>query len=76
MTLTVAMKGDHAITLAATSQPPQELEPVRGTRFRIKGQNNSLIDFRGDDLVQACGAYAARERKFGGLPAAALAAKI
>jgi undecaprenyl diphosphate synthase len=28
-------------------------------------------DFRGDDLVQACRAYAARERKFGGLPAAA-----
>jgi undecaprenyl diphosphate synthase len=28
-------------------------------------------DFRGDDLLQACRAYAARERKFGGLPAAA-----
>jgi undecaprenyl diphosphate synthase len=26
-------------------------------------------DFRGDDLIQACRAYAARERKFGGLPA-------
>jgi undecaprenyl diphosphate synthase len=26
-------------------------------------------DFRGDDLLQACRAYAARERKFGGLPA-------
>ena len=30
-------------------------------------------DFRGDDLLDACRAYAARERKFGGLPAAALA---
>ena len=28
-------------------------------------------DFRGDDLLAACRAYAARERKFGGLPAAA-----
>ena len=28
-------------------------------------------DFRGDDLLQACRAYAARERKFGGLPAMA-----
>ncbi len=28
-------------------------------------------DFRGDDLLEACRAYAARERKFGGLPAAA-----
>ena len=27
-------------------------------------------DFRKDDLMQACSAYAARERKFGGLPAA------
>jgi undecaprenyl diphosphate synthase len=27
-------------------------------------------DFRGDDLLAACRAYAARERKFGGLPAA------
>jgi len=25
-------------------------------------------DFRGDDLLEACQAYAARERKFGGLP--------
>jgi undecaprenyl diphosphate synthase len=27
-------------------------------------------DFRGDDLLQACAAFAARERKFGGLPTA------
>jgi undecaprenyl diphosphate synthase len=31
-------------------------------------------DFRDDDLLHACSAYAARERKFGGLPAASLAA--
>ena len=28
-------------------------------------------DFRGDDLLEACRAFAARERKFGGLPATA-----
>jgi undecaprenyl diphosphate synthase len=28
-------------------------------------------DFRGDDLLEACRAYAGRERKFGGLPATA-----
>ncbi len=28
-------------------------------------------DFRGDDLVEACRAFASRERKFGGLPQAA-----
>ena len=31
-------------------------------------------DFRKDDLLVACTAYAGRERKFGGLPAASLAA--
>jgi undecaprenyl diphosphate synthase len=31
-------------------------------------------DFRSDDLLQACSAYAGRERKFGGLPSPSLAA--
>jgi len=50
-TVTVAMKGDHAITLALAGQPAVELEPVRGTRFNIKGQNGSSVEFKGDDLV-------------------------
>jgi CubicO group peptidase (beta-lactamase class C family) len=50
-TVTVAMKGDHAITLAMGAQPAVELEPVRGTRFNIKGQNGSSVEFKGDDLV-------------------------
>ncbi len=33
-------------------------------------------DFRGDDLMQACLAFAARERKFGGLPARGRAAGL
>jgi undecaprenyl diphosphate synthase len=32
-------------------------------------------DFRGDDLLAACRAYAARQRKFGGLPVPVLSAK-
>jgi undecaprenyl diphosphate synthase len=32
-------------------------------------------DFRGDDLLAACRAFAARQRKFGGLPVAALSAE-
>jgi undecaprenyl diphosphate synthase len=32
-------------------------------------------DFRGDDLLAACSAYAARQRKFGGLPAAPVASQ-
>ena len=50
-TLTVAMKGDHAITLSMPGQPAYDLEPVRGTRFNVKGQNGSMVEFKGDDLV-------------------------
>jgi len=50
-TVTVAMKGDHAITLAVGGQPAVDLEPVRGKRFNIKGQNGSSVEFKGDDLV-------------------------
>jgi CubicO group peptidase (beta-lactamase class C family) len=50
-TVTVAMKGDHAITLTVGGQTAVDLEPVRGTRFNIKGQNGSSVEFKGDDLV-------------------------
>jgi CubicO group peptidase (beta-lactamase class C family) len=49
--VTVAMQGDHAITLTMGGQTAVELEPVRGTRFNIKGQNGSSVEFKGDDLV-------------------------
>jgi CubicO group peptidase (beta-lactamase class C family) len=49
-TIHVAMKGDHAITMTVAGQPV-DLEPVRGTRFNIKGQNGSTVEFKGDDLV-------------------------
>jgi CubicO group peptidase (beta-lactamase class C family) len=49
--VTVALKGDHSITLALPGQPPIDLEPVRGTRFNIKGQNGSSVEFKGSDLV-------------------------
>jgi CubicO group peptidase (beta-lactamase class C family) len=48
--VTVAMKDDRSITLAMQGQPALELEPVRGTRFNIVGQNGS-VEFKGDDLV-------------------------
>lgn len=50
-TVMVAMKGDNAITLASAGQTPLELEPIRGTRFKIKGQNGASVEFKGDDLV-------------------------
>jgi hypothetical protein len=49
--VTVAMKGDRSITLAMPGQPALDLEPVRGTRFNIIGQNGSSVEFKGDDLV-------------------------
>lgn len=49
--VTVAMKGDHAITLALAGQQPVDLEPVRGTRFKMAGPNGQTIEFKGDDLV-------------------------
>ncbi len=67
-TMTVAMKGDHQITLTVAGQPAAELEPVRGTRFNIKGQRGSTVEFRGDDLViyQGRGASVATRQKWGG----------
>jgi len=50
-TVTVAMKDDRSITLTMAGQPPVDLEPMRGTRFTIKGQNGSIVEFKGDDLV-------------------------
>jgi len=50
-TITVALKGDHAITLALPGQPVYDLEPIRGKRFNIKGQNGSSVEFKDDDLV-------------------------
>jgi hypothetical protein len=50
-TITVAMQGDHGITLTMGGQTAVDLEPVRGTRFNIKGQNGSSVEFKGDDLV-------------------------
>jgi CubicO group peptidase (beta-lactamase class C family) len=47
-TVTVAMKGDHAITIAMGAQGAVELEPMHGMRFRMA---NSVVEFKGNDLV-------------------------
>lgn len=64
-TVMVAMKGDHAITLTLPGQAAVDLEPVRGTRFNIKGQNRSMVEFKGDDLVfyQTNGVSVATKKK-------------
>jgi hypothetical protein len=50
-TMLVAMRNDHQITLTVPGQPAAERVPVRGTRFSVKGQSGSVVEFRGDDLV-------------------------
>ncbi len=50
-TTLIAMKGDHQLTMTLPGQPAVDLEAVRGTRFSIKGQRGSIVEFRGDDLV-------------------------
>jgi len=44
------VKRDHARSLVVPALPPADLEPVRGTRFRIKAQNPATVEFKGDDL--------------------------
>lgn len=45
------MKGDHSISLALAGEPAVDLGPVRGTRFKIKSQNRSSVEFEGEDVV-------------------------
>ncbi len=63
--ITVAMKGDNALTLTIPGQGTLDLEPVRGTKFNIKGLTGFSVEFRGDDLVfyQPNGTLAATRKK-------------
>jgi len=62
--VTIAMKGDDAITVSM-AQGSFDLEPVRGTKFNIKGMNGASLEFRGDDLVfyQNNGTFLATRKK-------------
>lgn len=62
---TIAMKGDHALTLTLPGQPVYNLVPVRGTKFNIKELNGYSVEFRGDDLVfyQPNATFSATRRK-------------
>ena len=63
--VTVAMKGDNAITLTIPGQGTFDLEPVRGTKFNIKGLTGYSVEFLGDDLVfyQPNGTFSATRKK-------------
>ena len=48
----VALRGEHGargLTAAAPGGPPVELEPVRGLRFRVKGQPSRTAEFELDE---------------------------
>ncbi len=63
--VTVDMKADDAITLTLPGQGTFDLEPMRGTRFNVKGLNGHTIEFFGDDLVfyQPDGTFSATRKK-------------
>jgi hypothetical protein len=71
MTMVVAFKGEQALSATVPGQPTYDLEPSKGTTFRIKGQPDVSIEFRRDEtgqvveavLNQPQGALTARKKK-------------
>ena len=63
--IAVAMKGDHAMTVTLPGQGALELEPVKETRFNIKGMTGFSVEFKGDDLIfyQPNGTFVATRNK-------------
>ena len=45
-TITFALRGEHTLTLSIPGQPVYELEPVRGTRFNLKGMSGFAVEFK------------------------------
>ncbi len=64
-TVTVAMKGNDAMAMTLPGQGTFDLEPVRGTRFNVKGLTDYIVEFKGDDLVfyQPNGTFSATRKK-------------
>lgn len=52
MTMTVAFKGEQALAATVPGQPTYDLEPYKGTTFRIKGQPDVSLEFRRDEAGQ------------------------
>lgn len=64
-TVTIAMKGNDGITMTVPGQGTFDLEPVRGTKFNVKGLTGYSLEFKGDDLVfyQPNGTFTATRKK-------------
>ncbi len=70
LTLTVVLKGEKALSLTVPGQPLYELEPYKGTDFRLKGHNGFSIAFKRDEagtvteavLTQPQGVFTAKRK--------------
>ncbi len=63
--IVVAMKNDNALTVTIPGQGTLDLEPIRATKFTIKGLTGYEVEFLGDDLVfyQPNGTFSATRKK-------------
>ncbi len=66
----VALKGDSALSVSVPGQPEYELEPYRGTEFRMKGLSGFRVEFQWNDagevvearLIQPTGVFTLKKR--------------
>jgi CubicO group peptidase (beta-lactamase class C family) len=47
--LTVMLEGEHALIVDVPGQPKHELEPFRGTEFKVKGVSGFFLEFKVDE---------------------------
>jgi CubicO group peptidase (beta-lactamase class C family) len=47
--MTVALKGERTLQVTLPGQPDFELEPVKGTEFRLKGLSGFAVEFKADE---------------------------
>ena len=70
MQVTVALKGENALTVSIPGQPTLELVPYKGTEFHIKGLSGFAVEFKQDEagtvtetiLIQPNGVFTAKKK--------------
>ena len=70
MTMTVALKGENALTVSIPGQPTLELVPYKDTEFHVKGLSGFSVEFKRDEsgaitealLVEPYGAFTAKKK--------------
>jgi CubicO group peptidase (beta-lactamase class C family) len=68
--MTVTLEGDHALIVSLPGSPLYELEPFRGTEFRIKGMAGFSLTFKADEtgkitealVAQPLGVFSAQRK--------------